>query len=186
MLQDRNVHRDAQALRKAVTVPLIVPAFGVNQDEPIFSVIPRYNFRLTDIETFVNNLATAVLTVGAQVVEPNAVAGNPRLLQGGAVTTFLIDEFWRRNGTGTAFTNIPAIAAQAFTAGELFTVLDGFWGVALVVVDDSNNVGVISNHPIQAFATEEIALENCPRPRSFQGSGTDDQIGRVAILTINA
>ena len=186
MLQDRNIHRDAQALRKAVTVPLIVPAFGVNQDEPIFSVIPRYNFRLTDIETFVNNLATAVLTVGAQVVEPNAVAGNPRLLQGGAVTTFLIDEFWRRNGTGTAFTNIPAIAAQAFTAGELFTVLDGFWGVALVVVDDSNNVGVISNHPIQAFATEEIALENCPRPRSFQGSGTDDQIGRVAILTINA
>ena len=104
MLQDRNVHRDAQALRKAVTVPLIVPAFGVNQDEPIFSVIPRYNFRLTDIETFVNNLTTAVLTVGAQVVEPNAVAGNPRLLQGGAVTTFLIDEFWRRNGTGTGWT----------------------------------------------------------------------------------
>ncbi len=185
-VQDRNIHRDAQALRKSVTVPLIVPAFGVNQDEPIFGVIPRYNFRLTDLQTFVNNLATAVLTVGAQVVEPNAVAGNPRLLQGGAVPTFLIDEFWRRNGTGTAFTNIAPIAAQAFTAGELFTVLDGFWGVALVVVDNSNNVGVIANSLTQAFATEELAIAACPEPRPFQGSGTADQIGRVAILTINA
>jgi hypothetical protein len=37
-----------------------------------------------------------------------------------------------------------------------------------------------------SFGTEEIALANCPKPRQFQGSGTLDQIGRLAILTVRA
>lgn len=184
MLQDRNTHRDAQLLRKATTVPLIVPAFGVNQDEPIFGVIPRYNFRLTDLHTFVNNLATAVLTVGAQVVEPSAVAGNPRLISGAAVT-FAVDEFWRRNGTGTGFTNIAADPVTAFTVPDgIATVLDGFWGVWLVAVDDSNTVGTIAAAPTMAFATEEDAIAACPTPRPFTGS--NGAVGRVGILTVNS
>jgi len=183
MLQDRNIHRDAQALRKSVTVPLIVPAFGVNQDEPIFSVVPRYNFRLTDIHTFVNNLATAVLTVGAQVVEPSAGVGNPRCISGGAVT-FALDEFWRRNGTGLAFTNIAADAVTAFANEGIATVLANLWGVWLVAVDDSNLVGTIAAAPSMGFATREIALANCPTPRPFTGSGP--LVGRVAILVVQA
>lgn len=184
MLQDRNTHRDAQLLRKAVTVPLIVPAFGVNQDEPIFAIVPRYNFRLTDLNTFVNNLATAVLTVGAQVVEPSAVVGNPRLIPGAAVT-FAVDEFWRRNGSGLGFTNVPADPVTAFTVPDgIATVLDGFWGVWLVVVDDSNVVGTIAQAPTMAFATEQDAIDNCPKPRPFTGSS--GAVGRLGILTVNS
>jgi hypothetical protein len=182
MLQDRNIHRDAQALRKTLTIPLIAPAFGVDQDEPLFVFQPRYNWRLSDLQVSRQAIATASLIVKVQAVPPVSAVGSPQLSQAAAVT-FGVEEFWRQDGfTNTDFTNIAAIAAQAFT--EVFTVLDGFWGVALVVVDQSNTVGVISNSAIQAFATEEIALANCPRPRDFPGSA--DEVGRVAILTINA
>ncbi len=183
MLQDRNIHRDAQALRKSVTVPLIVPAFGVDQDEPIYASVPRYNWRLSDFSTWISNLTNNALTVSAQAVPPSAVVGSPRLLTAAAVT-FLIDEFWRRNATGTSFTNIAATAAQAFGADGIATVLDGFWGVWLVVVDNSNGIGVLRQAPIMAFPTEEIALANCPKPRQFTGGQAE--VGRVAILTVQA
>jgi hypothetical protein len=96
--------------------------------------------------------------------------------------TFGIEEFWKKRDDNNAFTNVAAIVAQAFT--EVFTVLDGFWGVALVIVDSSNNVFVIANSVIQGFATEADALANCPKPRPTSGSG--GTVGRVAILTINA
>ncbi len=181
MLQDRNIHRDAQALRKAVTVPLIVPAFGVNQDEPIYASVPRYNWRLSDLSTFVNDLADAVLTVSAQAVPPFAAVGSPRLLPGSGVVTFLIDELWRYNGTN--FINKAPTAAQAFDTGPegVATVLDGFWGVWLMQINQSNDINVYAQAPIMAFATEEIALANCPR---IFDTGNDE--GRVAILTINA
>ena len=182
-VQDRNIHWDAQALRKSVTVPLIIPAFGVDQDEPIYSTIPRYNWRLSDLHTFVNNLANNALTVSAQAVPPGAAVGSPRLLAAAAVT-FGIDEFWRRAKGGTNFVNIAATAAQAFGAEGIATVLDGFWGVWLVVVDDSNGIAVLRQAPIMAFATEEIALANCPKVRPFTGGNAD--AGRLAILTINA
>ncbi len=184
MLQDRNIHRDAQALRKSITVPLIVPAFGVDQDEPIYASVPRYNWRLSDFHTFVNNLANNALTVSAQAVPPGAVVGSPRLLAAAAVT-FGIDEFWLRNPVPqTDFVNLAATAAQAFGADGVATVLDGFWGVWLVVVDDSLGIGVLRQAPIMAFATEEIALANCPKPRPFQGGSNN--VGRLAILTVNA
>ena len=184
MLQDRNIHRDAQALRKSITVPLIVPAFGVDQDEPIYASVPRYNWRLSDFSTFISNLTNNALTVSAQAVPPSAAVGSPRLLPAAAVT-FLIDEFWRRQkGVGTTIFNLAATAAQAFGVDGIATVLDGFWGVWLVVVDDSNGIGVLRQAPIMAFATEEIALQNCPKPRQFTGGQPD--VGRVAILTIQA
>ena len=117
MLQDRNIHRDAQALRKSIVVPLIVPSFGVDQDEPAWVTAPRYNWRLSDLYGSQQSIATADLIVKAQAVPPIAALGSPQLAQAAAVT-FAIEEFWRR-GAGTssgAFINRPAIAAQAFTA----------------------------------------------------------------------
>jgi hypothetical protein len=181
MLQDRNIHRDAQALRKAVTVPLIVPAFGVDQDEPIYATVPRYNWRLSDLSTFVSSLADAVLTVSAQAVERAAAVGSPRMLPATALT-FEVDEFWKRRDDSDVIVNIPS-QFQGF-GGLDFTVLDGFWGVFLLLVDTSNNLGVIVNGAIQAYETEEIALANCPQVRPF--SGASGQVGRVAIGTINA
>ena len=185
MIQDRNIHRDAQALRKSLAVPLTVPAFGVNQDEPIYATVPRYNWRLSDFDTFVNNLATAVLTVSAQAVPQLAAVGSPRIIPGAAVT-FARDEFWfRTEGAGSFFANIAANPVSPFTAGELFTVLDGFWGVFLVVVNQSGDVFTISNSPIQAFGSREIALANCPRVRRPAGA-PDVLYGRVAIGVINS
>jgi len=183
MIQDRNAHRDAQLIRKAVTVPLIVPAFGVNQDEPIYATVPRYNWRLSDLDTFVNNLATAVLTVSAQAVPPNAAVGTPRVIPGAAVT-FAVDEFWR-NGPG-GFVNVAANPVTPFGPDGIATVLDGFWGIWLLVVDQSNNVGVLPASAVMAFGSREIALANCPRPREFTGSGGIATIGRLAILVVNA
>ena len=180
-VQDRNIHRDARALRKSITIPFIVPAFGTNQDEPQFLTQPRYNWRLSDLEVQVLSLATADLIVKAQAVPFAAALGSPQLSPAAAVT-FGIEEFWKKRDDRNQIRNVGPIAAQAFT--EVFTVLDGFWGVALVVIDTSDAVGVIANSPIQAFATEEIALANCPKPRPFAAS--DGDVGRVAILTINA
>ena len=185
MIQDRNIHRDAQALRKSLAVPLTVPAFGVNQDEPIFAVVPRYNWRLSDFSTFVTNLSTAVLTVSAQAVPKLAAVGSPRIIPGAAVT-MARDEFWfRTEGAGSFFANIAANPVQEFNPTELFTVLDGFWGVFLLVVDQSGNVDQISNHPIQAFGTREIALANCPKVRNPNNEPAGIW-GRVAIGVIHA
>jgi hypothetical protein len=184
MLQDRNIHRDARALRKSVSIPIIAPAFGVDQDEPIYVSRPRYNWRLSDLQASTQLVTTASLIVKAQAVPHLAAVGSPQLTPAAAVT-FLVEEFWRfEQPSSTAFTNIAAIAAQAFGADGIATVLDGFWGVWLLVVDTSNTVGVVRQAPIMAFATEEIALANCPKPRGFVGSS--GATGRCAILTINA
>ncbi len=186
MLQDRNIHRDAQALRKIISVPLITPAFGTNQDEPQYVTFPRYNWRLSDLSVQSQALGTGPIIVKAQAVERSAVAGSPQLAQAAAVT-FAIEEFWRRaEANSPALLNVAATAAQAFGVDGIATVPDGFWGVWLLVVDNSNNIGVLRQAPIMAFGTEAIALANCPKPRQFQGSGTLDQIGRLAILTVNA
>ena len=177
MLQDRNIHRDAQALRKAVTVPLIVPAFGVDQDEPIYSTIPRYNWRLSDLHSFVNNLANAVLTVSAQAVEPRAVFGSgaPHIGQL-AAPEFSVGELWRR--FDDTLVNVPAEPSANFD--NVFTILDGFWGVVLFVINESNDINDIVPASIMAFETEEIALANCPRVSPI------GNYGRLAIVTINA
>ena len=185
-VQDRNIHRDAQALRKAVTIPLIVPAFGVDQDEAQYISFPRYNWRLSHLSASSQAMANASIIVKAQAVQPNTAVGSPQLSQNAAVT-FGIEEFWRRaTANSKGVFNIAAVAAQAFGVDGVATVLDGFWGVWLLVIDNSDNIGVLRQAPIMAFDTEEIALANCPKPREFQGSGTFDQIGRVAILTVNA
>ncbi|MCK5649874.1 MAG: hypothetical protein KAJ42_00790 [Gemmatimonadetes bacterium] len=186
MLQDRNIHRDAQALRKVVSVPLITPAFGVDQDEPQYITAPRYNFRITDLSVHIESIITAPLIVKAQAVEGINALGSPQLGQGSAVATFTIEEFWRRsigNASG-GFVNRTAVAAQPFGALGVATVLDGFWGVWLVQVNQSNDIDVVAQAPIMAFATEETALANCPKVRNV--GGPSDTPGRCAILTVQA
>ncbi len=182
-VQDRNIHRDAQALRKSITVPLIVPSFGVNQDQPIYHTIPRYNWRLSDLHVWIADLQDAVLTVSAQAVPRNAAVGSPRILPGTAAPTFLVDEFWFHRADGLSMVNKPPTAAQAFDTGPegVATVLDGFWGVWLLQINQSFDINVFAGGPIMAFGTEEIALANCPKVRD---TGNED--GRVAILTVNA
>jgi len=182
MIQDRNIHRDAQALRKTITVALSVPEFGVNQDEPIFHITPCYNWRLSDLACWRQDLSDAVLTITAQACPVGAALGSPRLLPGTAAATFLIDEFWRLAPDGESFINVAPTAAQAFTSGPgVATVLDGFWGVWLLQTNASSDKDVYAQAPIMAFATEEIALANCPKLRD---TGNTD--GRLAILTVQA
>jgi len=184
MLQDRNIHRDAQALRKSLTIALSVPEFGVNQDEPLFHFTPRYNWRLSDLNCWRQDLSDAVLTISAQAVPVGAAVGTPRVLPGTAVATFLVDEYWRLAPDGESMFNKAATPAQAFGGLGVATVLDGFWGVWLLQTNQSSDQVVIAQAPIMAFPTEEIALANCPKVRAL-GSPSDTN-GRLAILTVQA
>ncbi len=184
MIQDRNIHRDAQVLRKAITVPLIAPAFGASQDEPIYAAIPRYNWRLESLSAYASSIAVAELIVKVQAVGRNDVVGSPQLGQS-PNPTFTIEEFWKTSNDGTAFFNQSPVPAQAFLTRGIATVLDGFWGVWLIQVNQSADREVIRADPIMAFETEEIALQHCPRVRDIQPAFGDTE-GRLAILTVQA
>jgi hypothetical protein len=184
MIQDRNIHRDAQLLRKAITVPLIAPAFGVDQDEPIYASIPRYNWRLEGLSVYASSIAVAELIVKVQAVPRNAVVGSPQLGQS-PQATFTIEEYWKTEQGGDGLFNNPPVPAQAFGPRGVATVLDGFWGVWLIQVNQSNDRDVIRAAPVMSFPTEAEALRHCPRPRATAGGGTDTQ-GRLAILTVHA
>ncbi len=171
--QDRNIHRDAIALRRAISIPITVPAAGNDQDEPLYAYQPRYNYRISDLSAFAAVVATAAVIVKAQTVPPFAVAGEPQAAAAAAVT-FAIEEFWQ-NDTAV-LTNVAPIAAQVITAA--FTVLDGFWGVMLVQADGAQTVTTKAQAPVMAFATEALALANCPRPTALNGV--------VQIITIQA
>lgn len=172
-IQDRNIHRDARALRKSVTLTLRVPAAGVDQDEPLYASQPRYNWRLSDLSVYADVVATAAAVIKAQSVIPLAVVGEPQLQEAAAVT-FTIEELWQ-NDLGV-LTNVAATAAQAFT--NVFTILDGFWGVVLVMIDGAQVITTLEQGPIMGFTTEEDALRNAPRVPTGQGV--------VGILTILA
>lgn len=185
MIQDRNIHRDAQALRKAITVALSVPEFGVNQDEPIFHITPRYNWRLSDLACWRQDLSDAVLTITAQSCPVGYACGSPRLLPGSAVATAVLDEFWRLAPDGETFINLAPQLTFSLTSGTFnpWTVLDGFWGVALIRVNQSSDTEVTAGAEIQAFATEAEALAHCPR---VPPNGPGETNGRVCILTVQA
>ncbi len=189
MLQDRNIHRDAQALRKTYPTPIIVPAFGADQDEPQLVIAPRYNWRLSDLSGSFQSLITADMIVKAQAVAPINALGSPQIGQGSGVVTFTVEEFWRRATSATnALVNVAAAPAISFAAGGqgIATVLDGFWGVWLIQVNQSSDREAVAQAPIMAFATEEIALANCPKVRVLPPPPTNDLAGRLAILTIQA
>lgn len=173
MLQDRNIHRDAQALRKAITLALRVPAAGTDQDEPIYASQPRYNWRLSDLSVYADVVATAAAIIKAQAVPNLAVVGEPQFA-GAAAVTFTIEELWQ-NDAGV-LTNVAADATADFSAA--FTVLDGFWGVVLVMLDGAQAQTTQAQAPVMAFATEALALANAPRVPAGQGV--------VGILTIEA
>ena len=188
MLQDRNIHRDAQALRKTASTPIIVPVFGVDQDEVQFVLAPRYNWRVSDLYVSFQSLATPSIIVKAQAVALLNAAGSPQAGQGSGVTTFTVEEFFRR-GVGVesiGFNNVGPTAAQNFTSGGqgVATVLDGFWGVWTLQVNQSSDREMVRQAPIMAFETEEIALANAPKVRNI--GGPSDEAGRVLILTIQA
>ena len=180
-VQDRNIHRDAQALRRSVGIELIVPNLGVDLDQPIYHIVPRYNWRLSDLNCWIHDLADAVLTVSAQAVPVGAVVGNPRINRGGAVPTFTIDRYFRHMADGLTMTFKGQTAAQAFTGSGIATVLDGFWGVWLIQVDEAFTQTTFAAGPVMAFATQEIALANCPKVFPL-----GEAPGRLNILTVKA
>jgi hypothetical protein len=173
MIQDRNVHRDAQIARRSLSLVARVPAAGVDQDEPIYATQPRYNYRVVDLQSFADVVATAALVLKAQTVPPLAVVGEPQFGTAAAIT-FTIEELWQ-NDLGV-LTNVAADATADFSAA--FTVLDGFWGVVLVMLDGAQAQTTLAQAPIMAFATEALALANCPRVPAGQGV--------VGIMTIQA
>jgi hypothetical protein len=179
MLQDRNIHRDAIALRRALSIPLRVPAAGVDQDEPIYATQPRYNYRISDLQAYADVVATAALILKAQVVPPGAVVGSPQLGQQTAIT-FTVEEFWFND---EGILNNQGSQSQGFS-GVPFTVLDGFWGVFTVIIDNGESLHVLVNGAIQAYATEELALANAPAVRPSATSTGNE--GRIAIATLHA
>jgi hypothetical protein len=171
--QDRNIHRDAIALRRVLSIPVTVPVAGNDQDEPLYAYQPRYNYRVSDLSAYAAVVATAAVIVKAQVVPPLATVGEPQLGDDSAIT-FTIEELWQ-NDLGV-LTNVAADATADFSAA--FTVLDGFWGVVLVLLDGAQAQTTVAQAPVMAFATEALALANAPRVPAGRGV--------VAILTINA
>ncbi len=178
-VQDRNIHRDAQALRKSVAVELIVPTFGVDQDQPIYHTVPRYNWRLSDLNCWIHDLQDAVLTVSAQAVPVGAVVGSPIITPSGSPDQTIGTHHQFEADGITMIRRIPQVVAYT----NPFTILDGFWGVILFVIDETGTITTIAQAPIMAFATEKIALANCPKVPPIALPNT---FGRVLIQTINA
>lgn len=172
-VQDRNIHRDARALRKSLVIPIADVAAGdVNADVPFFALQPRYNYRVMDLEAFAGVLGTADATLKAGVVPNRSVAGRPIFGQD-AAATFTIQEFWQ-NDDGV-LVNVTPVAAQAFSA-PVSTIATGTWGVFLVQINGAQAITTKPYAASQAFPTEAFALENTPRP--------DVGNGVVGILTI--
>lgn len=171
-VQDRNMHRDAKALRKSITVAPVNPA-AVDSDIPFFAIQPRYNYRISDLSFYANVVATAAVLLKAAVCRILDAVGTP-LFEAAAATTFTIEAFYQN--VASVMTLRAATAAQAFTAA--FTVTDGGWGVVLVQVSAAGAITTKAPNTTMAYATEEDALRNCPQP--------DAGNGVVGILTIEA
>lgn len=182
MIQDRNIHRDAQALRKVISVPLILPLTGDNLDEPVYATQPRFNFRVSDLSVFVGAVNNIGFDVKLSAVRGFQAVGSPQLGQNTA-PTFSIEAFFHANANdegGSGFGSFGPTAAQAFS--DPFTILDGFWGTVLIIANltAESQIDTQAAGPIMSFGTEEIALANCPRVPNI------DRLGRAAILTIQA
>jgi len=175
MIQDRNVHRDAQLLRKVISVPIVSPLV-TDKDIPIYSTRPSYNWRLSDLRVSTVGHSVAVMEVKVQAVRPGYAVGSPQFGQN-AAPTFSMEDFSQATAPGGGFGNVSGPAAQAFT--NAFTILDGFWGVVLLAAT-SGEVSFSTHEAlaVMAFPTEELALQSCPR--------VPPGLGRVAILTIQA
>ena len=168
--QDRNIHRDAKALRKSVTVPALVPgATGV--DTPIFQTQPRYNYRVSDLSVYAGVVATAAGTIKAAVVGLLDAVGSPQFTAAAAVT-FAREAFWQ-NVAGV-MTNVALAGTQAFTGTE--TVTGGAWGVWLLQSTAAGTVTTKAPSATMGYATEADALRACPAPDALNGV--------VGILTL--
>jgi len=169
-VQDRNIHRDAKALRKSVTVPALVPG-AVDVDTPFFQIQPRYNYRVSDLSVYAGVVATAAATIKASVVGLLDAVGTPAAAAATAVT-FTLEAFWQ-NVAGV-MTSVAATAAQAFTGTE--TVTGGGWGVWLIQATAAGTITTKAPGATMGYATEADALRACPAPDALNGV--------VAILTL--
>lgn len=176
MIQDRNVHRDAQLIRKVISIPIISPT-DVDRDIPIYSTRPRYNWRVSDLSVSTVGHSVATMIVKVQGVRPRNAVGSPQFGQNSA-PTFNLENFYAARNPGSGFGFFSSLGTLSFT--NPFTILDGFWGVVLSHGDTFGEFTAFTSaaSAVMAFPTEELALQSCPRVPPGQG--------RVAILTIQA
>lgn len=170
--QDRNADRNAQFIRKHVTVP-VVSAAAINNDDPFFSYQPRFNFRLTDLTAYATVIATTLSTIKAIVAPLLSAAGNAVAASAAAVTFSI--ELYFQNVAGV-LTSRAATAAQAFTGTE--TIAANLWGVWLVQVTAAGVQTTKAAADAMAFATEADALAATPAPDALNGVCT--------VITIQA
>jgi len=140
---------------------------------------PQYNWRLTDLSAYAGTHAGGSIIIAANAVGPLDAIGNPLVLPGSGVTTFLLDEFEQRRldvVNNDILRNHAGPSVRAFD--DLFTISDGFWGVFLVIINNNGDISNIARSLLMEFPTEQAALDACPQvPPGF---------GRVAIGTIQA
>ena len=136
MIQDRNIHRDALALRKSLAVPLVAPLFGTDQDEPIYHTNPRYNWRVSDLSIWTSLMGGAdPLTISVAACPLFYALGSPRVLPNAGQPTVLIDDYHRSFlGAGDSLQfNFQVVPARPFTGPGIATVLDGFCNCSTVI-----------------------------------------------------
>lgn len=187
-VQDRNIHRDALALQRSVNVEMFIPTEGVDQDEPMWHVSPRYNWRLSDLSSWNQGITGNVpLTITAQALPLHYALGSPRCLPNPGQPTVLIDDYWDSilvNGI-VSIQGKLTVPDRGFAPDGIATVLDGFWGVWLWMNESVGGTQqqAFAAAPVMSFGTEEIALANCPKVRDLN-NGRDQ--GRLCILTVHA
>ncbi len=179
MIQDRNVHRDAKFLRRTHSFAIDTGDSQTDKDVPQFCIQPEWGWRLSGLSFSFDRIASFPLLIAAGAVKFLDAIGSPGLAPNPAAVTFLTDEFWHRRldvVDNDLLRNHAGPTARAFS--EAFTISDGFWGVFVVIIDNTGNISNIARSLLMEFPTEQIALDNCPQ--------IPDGFGRVAIGTIQA
>lgn len=170
--QDRNVDHKADLPRKVLVVPVAAP--GVTDKDLIRLLYrPRHNFRIPDLQIFLEVNGTATARIRSCIVKELSAVGAPQLTAAAAVT-FAVEAFDQLDAG--VFETVAAVAAQAFTAA--FTVLDGFWGVVTVQIDGAQAITTKAQAGVMAFLTEADAIKRAPKPDALNGL--------VTVLTIQA
>lgn len=170
--QDRNIDRSAEVGRKYITVSPAQPGVA-DTDLVRYLFKPRHNFRLTDIEIYIEVGGVAVARCRACIAKELSAIGAPQFGAAAAVT-FTIEAFEQIDAG--VVESIAATVAQAFTGTE--TVLDGFWGSWTVQVDGAQAITTKAAAGTMAFLNEADAIANAPKPDALNGL--------VGVLTLQS
>lgn len=171
-VQDRNIERSAEVARKYISADVAQPGV-VDTDLVRYLFKPRHNFRITDIEVYIEVGGVAIARCRVCVGKELSAIGAPQFAAAAAVT-FAIEAFEQLDAG--VVESVGATAAQAFTGTEVVT--DGFWGVWTVQIDGAQAITTKAASGVMAFLTEEEALRNAPKP--------DAANGLVGVLTLEA